>query len=183
MKRLTTIVPAALAGLLLSACDASVYSLPLPGGPDVGEDPMTIGGGGDVQVTQGGTFTVAAGATSTPTPLPLTGVTIAGMCELGTPPAPTPEFVLARIVLSTTGGTMDAFTSVGSGPTGSGATLGGTSLTTAPVAAAGFAPVSNGLGSAIVMASGATATITFGARADATARNCTYLWQATVAPN
>jgi phospholipid/cholesterol/gamma-HCH transport system substrate-binding protein len=42
MKRLTTIVPAALAGLLLSACDASVYSLPLPGGPDVGEDPMTV---------------------------------------------------------------------------------------------------------------------------------------------
>lgn len=42
MKRLTTIVRAALAGLLLSACDASVYSLPLPGGPDVGEDPMTV---------------------------------------------------------------------------------------------------------------------------------------------
>ncbi len=42
MKRVTTIVPAALAGLLLSACDASVYSLPLPGGPDVGEDPMTV---------------------------------------------------------------------------------------------------------------------------------------------
>jgi phospholipid/cholesterol/gamma-HCH transport system substrate-binding protein len=42
VKRLTTIVPAALAGLLLSACDASVYSLPLPGGPDVGEDPMTV---------------------------------------------------------------------------------------------------------------------------------------------
>jgi phospholipid/cholesterol/gamma-HCH transport system substrate-binding protein len=40
--RLKTIVPAALAGLLLSACDASVYSLPLPGGPDVGEDPMTV---------------------------------------------------------------------------------------------------------------------------------------------
>jgi phospholipid/cholesterol/gamma-HCH transport system substrate-binding protein len=42
MRRVTTIVPAALAGLLLSACDASVYSLPLPGGPDVGEDPMTV---------------------------------------------------------------------------------------------------------------------------------------------
>jgi phospholipid/cholesterol/gamma-HCH transport system substrate-binding protein len=42
VKRVTTIVPAALAGLLLSACDASVYSLPLPGGPDVGEDPMTV---------------------------------------------------------------------------------------------------------------------------------------------
>src|SRR6478672_5461033 len=26
----------------LSGCEASVYSLPLPGGPDVGEDPMTI---------------------------------------------------------------------------------------------------------------------------------------------
>jgi phospholipid/cholesterol/gamma-HCH transport system substrate-binding protein len=42
VKRLTTIVPVALAGLLLSACDASVYSLPLPGGPDVGDDPMTV---------------------------------------------------------------------------------------------------------------------------------------------
>ncbi|TGN62583.1 MCE family protein [Nocardioides eburneiflavus] len=42
MKRLKVLVPAALAGLLLSGCDASVYSLPLPGGPDVGEDPMTV---------------------------------------------------------------------------------------------------------------------------------------------
>jgi phospholipid/cholesterol/gamma-HCH transport system substrate-binding protein len=31
-----------LAALFLSACDASVYSLPLPGGPDVGDDPMTV---------------------------------------------------------------------------------------------------------------------------------------------
>ena len=30
------------AALVLSGCDASVYSLPLPGGPDVGDDPITI---------------------------------------------------------------------------------------------------------------------------------------------
>jgi phospholipid/cholesterol/gamma-HCH transport system substrate-binding protein len=35
-------VPAVLAAMALSACDASVYSLPLPGGPDVGDDPMTV---------------------------------------------------------------------------------------------------------------------------------------------
>ena len=42
MRRLTALVPGVLAALFLSACDASVYSLPLPGGPDVGEDPMTV---------------------------------------------------------------------------------------------------------------------------------------------
>jgi phospholipid/cholesterol/gamma-HCH transport system substrate-binding protein len=42
MRRLTALVPAVLAAMALSACDASVYSLPLPGGPDVGENPMTV---------------------------------------------------------------------------------------------------------------------------------------------
>jgi phospholipid/cholesterol/gamma-HCH transport system substrate-binding protein len=42
MTRLTALVLGVLATLVLSACDASVYSLPLPGGPDVGEDPMTV---------------------------------------------------------------------------------------------------------------------------------------------
>ncbi|HSU02497.1 MAG TPA: MCE family protein [Nocardioides sp.] len=42
MKRLKTLVLGAVAAVVLSGCDASVYSLPLPGGPDVGEDPMTI---------------------------------------------------------------------------------------------------------------------------------------------
>ena len=42
MKGLQALVLGMLAAVLLSACDASVYSLPLPGGPDVGEDPMTI---------------------------------------------------------------------------------------------------------------------------------------------
>lgn len=42
MKRLKALVLGALATVVLSACDASVYSLPLPGGPDVGDDPITV---------------------------------------------------------------------------------------------------------------------------------------------
>ena len=42
MKRMKALVMAVLVVLALSSCDASVYSLPLPGGPDVGENPMTI---------------------------------------------------------------------------------------------------------------------------------------------
>ena len=42
MKRLKALAMAGAAALALSSCDASVYSLPLPGGPDVGDDPMTI---------------------------------------------------------------------------------------------------------------------------------------------
>ncbi|SEC38364.1 phospholipid/cholesterol/gamma-HCH transport system substrate-binding protein [Nocardioides exalbidus] len=42
MTRLTALVACLFGALVLSACDASVYSLPLPGGPDVGDDPMTI---------------------------------------------------------------------------------------------------------------------------------------------
>ena len=42
MKRLKTLVLGAVTAVVLSGCDASVYSLPLPGGPDVGDDPMTI---------------------------------------------------------------------------------------------------------------------------------------------
>ncbi len=42
MKRMKALVMAVLVVLALSSCDASVYSLPLPGGPDVGDNPMTI---------------------------------------------------------------------------------------------------------------------------------------------
>ncbi|MBL0745994.1 MCE family protein [Nocardioides baculatus] len=42
MKRMKALAMAVLGVLALSSCDASVYSLPLPGGPDVGDDPMTI---------------------------------------------------------------------------------------------------------------------------------------------
>lgn len=42
MKRIKALVLGAVSAVVLSGCDASVYSLPLPGGPDVGEDPITI---------------------------------------------------------------------------------------------------------------------------------------------
>ncbi|MFC7361739.1 MCE family protein [Nocardioides astragali] len=42
MKGLKALVLGALTAIVLSGCDASVYSLPLPGGPDVGENPITV---------------------------------------------------------------------------------------------------------------------------------------------
>lgn len=42
MTRVKTLVLGVLTAMFLSACDASVYSLPLPGGPDVGDDPITV---------------------------------------------------------------------------------------------------------------------------------------------
>jgi hypothetical protein len=152
-----------------------------------GEYAMTIGGGSDIQVTQGGTFTVDAGVTSAPVTLPLTGVSVSGKCELQTsPPAPY-EVALARFVVSVSSGTMDVIASSGSGPGATVGTIGGTSVTTTPLAYGGGSLTSgfNGVGSAIATANGATATITVGAHVDATAtpKTCSYLWQATEAPN
>ena len=42
MRRIKALVLGAVMALVLSACDFSVYELPLPGGPDVGENPMMI---------------------------------------------------------------------------------------------------------------------------------------------
>lgn len=42
MMGLKALVLGVLAAIVLSGCDASVYSLPLPGGPDVGENPITV---------------------------------------------------------------------------------------------------------------------------------------------
>ena len=149
-----------------------------------GEYAMTIGGGSNVVVTQNGTFTVAVGEPGAAKTLPLTGVTVAGKRELVTaPPAPS-EGGLARVVLSVSTGTMDAIASSGTG--GHVGTFGGTTLTTGPAAAAGggaSSAIANGVGSAIVTANGATATIRFGAHVDATTKSCTYLWQATEAPH
>ena len=149
-----------------------------------GEYAMTIGGGSDVVVTQNGTFTLSIGTTSTPKTLPLTGVTVAGYCQLVSPPAPMKEYALARIVLAVPSGTMDAFSSSTLG--GNVGTIGGTSLTTGPVAyGGGDAPATGayGTGSATMTANGTTAALTFGGHVDPTTKACTYLWQATEAPN
>ena len=64
-------------------------------------------------------------------------------------------------------------------------TIGGTSLTTYPFVAYGGSDSLYGAGSAVVTANGATATITYGAQVNmaTTPRTCTFLWQATEAPN
>jgi phospholipid/cholesterol/gamma-HCH transport system substrate-binding protein len=42
MRRIKAIVVLFVTALTMSACDFDVYELPLPGGPDVGNDPMTV---------------------------------------------------------------------------------------------------------------------------------------------
>ena len=140
------------------------------------EHPMTIGGGTSVTVTRSGTFTVDWGATSAPKALPLTGVTISGKCQIVTEPG-YPDQGLAKIVISAPSGTMDAI-AIGIG------TIGGTTVTTYELVRASTS-VSSNTGTGIVTANGATATITFGAQVNPTTtpKTCTYLWQATEAPN
>ena len=42
MNRATALLLGVVTAVLLSACDFSVYGLPLPGGPDTGENPISI---------------------------------------------------------------------------------------------------------------------------------------------
>ncbi|MBS2939506.1 MCE family protein [Nocardioides sp. J2M5] len=42
LRRLGALVVGVALATALAGCDASVYGLPLPGGPDVGDDPMTV---------------------------------------------------------------------------------------------------------------------------------------------
>src|SRR5688572_8261732 len=90
-----------------------------------GEHALTIGGGGNVEATQHGTFTVPWGETGTGKVLPLTGVTVSGRCE--TPPE-LGDVALARILIEAASGTtMDAFTDFGGHP------VGRTSILTRPI--------------------------------------------------
>jgi hypothetical protein len=144
-----------------------------------GEYPLTIGGGGDVRVTQNGTFTVPWGETGGGKILPLTGVSVSGRCELLQ--APFGEVTLARVLVEAASGTtMDAFM------TGSGSAnpVGQSSLLTAPLSSLGGGfPAQSGTRDAIVTSNGATAAITLGGYVDAGARTCTYLLQAVETPN
>jgi hypothetical protein len=149
-----------------------------------GEHLATIGGGGGVQVTQSGTFTVAAGQT-TGKALSLTGITVVGRCELQTaPPAPFEE-LLARVqVQAASGHKLDAF---GTGLAGD--VIQGDSYLTYPVGAATANPeypqYQHGAGTTTLIATsnGATATITVGASADINDQACKYLWEAVEVPN
>jgi hypothetical protein len=149
-----------------------------------GEHRLTIGGGGDVRVTQNGTFTVPWGSTGTGKLLPLTGVTVSGRCE--TTPPEAGDIGLARIVLDAPSGqTMDVFAQDG-GPNDP---RGRATFLTRPLSSggtfAGGGPLqaSNGELTAIAQANAATATLTLGGYVDTAARTCVYLWQAVEAPN
>jgi hypothetical protein len=141
------------------------------------EYPLTIGGGGDVRVTQNGSFAVPLGQTGVGKTLPLTGVAVSGRCALVTPPPGfgTPFGLARALVEAADGKTMDAF-SFQAG------TIGGQSLVIAPFADTTIDGRRFGSTSFIVTSNGATATITVGGFVDMDA-GCTFLWQAVEAPN
>lgn len=148
-----------------------------------GEHGLTIGGGGNAEVTQHGTFTVPWGQSGTGKVLPLTGVTVSGRCELTPPEAG--DIGLARILLEAASGkTMAAFTDAG----GEQNPVGRASILTRPISSGGTGPFGdlparNGTLDAILTSNDATATITIGGYVDTSLRTCLYLWQATEIPN
>jgi hypothetical protein len=148
-----------------------------------GEHPLTIGGGGggNAQVTQNGTFTLAGGETSVAKALPLTGVSVSGRCIVAPSPFPgLSDGIAALAVAEAAGGaTMDIFRPGGGGnPVGQSSTiLGGFG------APPGTTIAGSGALTAIVSSNGATATIIVGAYGDPNSKTCTFLWQAVEAPN
>jgi hypothetical protein len=142
-----------------------------------GESPLTIGGGGDVRVTQNGTFSVPWGETGGGKALPLTGVSVSGRCEVAPPEFG--EITLARFLIEAASGqTMDVFTSGSTNP------VGRSSLLTPPLSSVGGGfPAQSGTRDAIVTSNGATAVLNLGGYVDVGARTCTYLSQAVETPN
>lgn len=142
-----------------------------------GEYAMTIGGGSNVVVTQNGTSILGPGQRVAKT-LPSTGIGVTVSCELR--PA-TPPFsfaaVLAQVRLdAATGQTMDIPIR---------GVYGGTSLTLTQATGNEPDPTTvNGNHNTLLMTSnGATATFGVDAEASWTPQRCTFLWQATEAPN
>jgi hypothetical protein len=146
-----------------------------------GEHRVTIGGGGNAQVTQSGTFTVAAGSTGSGKALPLTGATVAGRCDsIPSGSAGVSDGIVALAVVQAAGGTtMDVFRPNGGNPIGqtSSGPFGGFGVP--PGSASG----SSGTAQAILTSNGATATISVGGYGDPTSHTCSFLWQAVEAPN
>lgn len=147
------------------------------------EYPLTIGGAGDVRVTQNGTFTVQAGQTDGKT-LPLTGINVFGTCDL-VYPTPSDGFLLPLVQLqAATGEKLDAF---GTSRYPHGDVIQGESFATQPLGAVSSTAPEREHSSAwttiIATSNDATATITIGGSGDWSDQVCTYLWQAVEAPN
>ncbi len=146
-----------------------------------GEYPLTIAGGSNMAVTQNGTVTVDVGGSASKR-LPLTGITVTGLCEF-LPAAPPYSYdqVIAHIRLDAASGeTMDILPAK--------VIAGSSWLDPQLLAGAGVIPgygeTSGGnFRTYVVTSRGATATITVSAIASWTPQRCSFLWQAIEAPN
>jgi hypothetical protein len=143
-----------------------------------GEHALTIGGGGNVQATQNGTFTLAAGETSAGRALPLTGASVSARCQVV--PAPFPgvsDGIVGSLVIQAASGTTMDIPSQYGGNAQSSTTFGGFG------APPGSPTGGGGTATLILTSSGATATITAGGFGDPASKTCTFLWQAVESPN
>ena len=138
-----------------------------------GEYAMTIGGGGNVVVTQNGTFEVAPGQSVSKT-LPLTGITVTGFCTFDPAHEIFADMVTARARLdAASGATMDI---------PSAKVIGGQSWVQGLTFAAATGAYANHT-TWVATSRGATATIALGSTAMFSPQKCIFLWQATEAPN
>lgn len=143
-----------------------------------GEHALTIGGGGNVQATQNGTFTVAEGARSAGKVLPLTGASVSATCDAVPAPFPgVPDGIVGRLVVQAASGTtMDIPSQFGGSPQSS-TMFGGFGVP------GGMPSGGGGTATLILTSNGATATITVGGFGDPGSKVCTFLWQAVESPN
>jgi hypothetical protein len=140
-----------------------------------GEHSLTIGGG-NVQATQNGIFSVAEGETSAGKALPLTGVTVSARCESVPGPFPgVPDGIVGRLVVQAASG---ATMQVGGSPA---------EQTSQGIGGFGVPPGTStpggGTTTQVLTSNGATATITAAGFADPVSKTCSFLWQAVEASN
>ena len=149
-----------------------------------GEHALSIGGGGgNVQATQSGKFTVAEGETSAGKALPLSGVSVSARCDAvpGPPPAPLgppglPDGIVGLVVVQAASGMTMDIPAQGAAARSS-ATFGGFG------APPGIPTGGGSTATMILTSNGATATITAGGFGDPASKTCTFLWQAVESPN
>lgn len=143
-----------------------------------GEHALTIGGGGNVQATQNGTFTVAQGETSTGKGLPLTGASVSARCQGVSAPFPgVPDGIVGQILVQAASGTTMDIPAQYGGNAQSSTTFGGFG------APPGSTTGGGGTATMILTSNGATATITVGGFGDPASKTCTFLWQAVESAN
>jgi hypothetical protein len=144
-----------------------------------GEHAITIGGGGgNVQATQNGPFTVAEGETSTGKTRPLTGASVSARCDAFPAPFPgVPDGIVGRLVIQAASGTTMVIPSQSGGSPQSSTTFGGFG------AGPGMPTGGGGTSTLILTSNGATATFTVGGFGDPASKTCTFVWQVVESPN